>query len=80
MVEVEVDTLSEIIGNKTPHRRIPYLGERVWMAEGEECNVIYWDAGNGMCQILQILPKVDNKCKAIIMKYLKLILEAAEDE
>jgi len=50
------------------------------MAEGEECNVIYWDAGNGMCQILQILPKVDDKCKAIIMKYLKLILEAAEDE
>jgi len=29
MVEVEVNTLSEIIGNKTPHRRIPYLGERV---------------------------------------------------
>ena len=54
MVEVEVNTLSEIIGNKTPHRRIPYLGERVWIAEEEECDVIYWDAGNGMCQILQI--------------------------
>ena len=80
MVEVEVNTLSEIIGNKTSHRRIPYLGERVWMSEGEECDVIYWDAGNGMCQILQILPKVDDKCKDIIMKYLKLILEAAEDE
>ena len=47
MVEVEVNTLSEIIGNKTPHRRIPYLGERAWMAEGEECNVIYWDVDNG---------------------------------
>jgi len=79
MVEVEVNTLSEIIGNKTPHRRIPYLGKRVWMAKGEECDVIYWDAGNGMCQILQILPKVDDKGKAIIMKYLKLILEVAED-
>ena len=51
MVEIEEDTLSEIIGNKTLHKRIPYLGERVWMAEGEEFDVIYWDVGNGMCQI-----------------------------
>jgi len=46
MVEVEVNTLSEIIGNKTLHKRIQYL-ERVWIAEEEECDVIYWDAGNG---------------------------------
>ena len=27
MVEIEEDTLSEIIGNKTLHKMIPYLGE-----------------------------------------------------
>ncbi len=52
MMEIDEDTLSEIISNKTPHRRIRELGERVWIAEGKECDVIYWDAGNGMCQIL----------------------------
>ena len=57
MVKIEVNTLSEIIGNKTYHERIKDLGERVWIAEGEECDVIYWDASNGMCQILQIFPK-----------------------
>ena len=46
MVEVEVNTLSEIISNKTLHKRIQYLGERVWIVEEEECDVIYWDAGS----------------------------------
>ncbi len=80
MVEIDEYTLSEIIGNKTTHKRISYLGERVWIAEGKECDVIYWDASNGMCRILQILPKTDDKCKTTIMKYLKILLEAAENE
>ncbi len=80
MGEIGVNTLSEIIGNKIYHKRIKDLGERVWIAEGEECDIIYWDASNGMCRILQMLPKVDDGCKAMIMKYLKLILEAAENE
>jgi len=41
MMEIDEDTLSEIISNKTSHRRIRELGERVWIAEGKECDVIY---------------------------------------
>jgi len=80
MVEIDVITLSDIIDNETPHKRLLEFGKRVWLAEGKECDVIYWDAGNGMCQILQILPKTDDKCIELIMKYLKLILKNIENE
>ncbi len=79
MVEIDVFTLSNIINNKTSHKRLTELGERVWLAEGEECNVIYWDASNGMCQILQILPKTDEDCINMIMKYLKLIIKNSKE-
>jgi len=77
MVEIDVVTLSEIIDNKTSHKRLQELGKRVWLAEGKECDVIYWDMGNGMCQILQILLKKE-KDKDLIMLYLKQIIKSAE--
>jgi len=79
MIEVDVMALSKIIGGESPHERIPDLGERVWMAKGKECDVVYWDDGNGMCQILQILPKKE-KYKNLIMSYLKQFLDASENE
>lgn len=77
-MEIDAEILSAIIKCKSYHKRLDYLGERIWIAEGEECDVVYFDAGNGGCRILQILPKGDDKCRKIFEKYIKLMLEEAK--
>lgn len=57
MLEVEDDILSEVIGCKGYHKRASRYGERAWIAEGEEIDVVYWDEGNGWCMIMQVIPK-----------------------
>ncbi len=44
----------------TYHERVPEWGERAWIARGEDADVIYWDTGNSWCDILHVIPKVDN--------------------
>jgi len=61
MLDIEADILSEVIGCEGYHKKIPRLGERAWIAEGKEVDVVYWDEGNGWCSIMQIIPKGDKE-------------------
>lgn len=62
MIEVEDDVLCEVIGCASYHKSVPEFGERAWLAEGKEVDVVYWDDGNGWCTIMLIVPKGDNRC------------------
>jgi hypothetical protein len=46
MVEVEADILSEVINCTGYHKPATEFGERAWLAEGKDVDVIYWDEGN----------------------------------
>lgn len=74
MFEVESDTLNEAIECTTFHKHVPKFGERAWMAEGKEVNVIYWDTGNTWCIILDVYPKkeTENPIKVVEKFYKKL--------
>jgi glycine betaine/choline ABC-type transport system substrate-binding protein len=56
-MEVESDILNGIIECKTYHKHQPQFGERAWLAEGKEVNILYWDTGNTWCKILDVIPK-----------------------
>lgn len=62
MLEVEDDILSEVVGCEGYHKKAPQYGERAWIAEGKKVNVVYWDTGNGWCDILLAIPKECRKC------------------
>ena len=83
-MEVESDILNEIIKCKTYHKHFPAIGERAWLAEGEEIDVIYWDSGNSWCDILDVIPKNaktrDEQLKAVKKFYKKLRRELEELE
>lgn len=36
--------------------RAPAYGERAWATIGKKFRVIIWDAGNGCCSVMQVLP------------------------
>lgn len=56
-MELTDDRLNEIIKCVTYHQRVPQYGNRAWMAEGLHLDVVYWDVGNGWCQILHVIPE-----------------------
>jgi hypothetical protein len=56
MVEVEADILSEVINCTGYHKPATEFGERAWLAEGKDVDVIYWDEGNNWC------PMPNNAC------------------
>lgn len=58
-MSVEADILSEVIRAVGYHRHAPEFGERAWIAEGKEFDVVYWDEGNGWCAILLVVPHGD---------------------
>lgn len=62
MLEIEDDILSEVIGCEGYHKKAPQYGERAWVAEGKEVDVVYWDEGNGWCSIMQVSPKGCKEC------------------
>jgi hypothetical protein len=43
MVEVEADILSEVINCTGYHKPATEFGERAWLAEGKDVDVIYWE-------------------------------------
>ncbi len=61
-MQVEDDVLSKIIGCTTYHKPAPQFGERAWIAEGKDVDVVYWDEGNGWCSIMQVIPKSCEEC------------------
>ncbi len=76
MPEVEDDILSEVIGCKGYHKRALKFGERAWIAEGKEFDVVYWDMGNGWCDILSILPKECIRCRKKMEKFYERLRKA----
>lgn len=56
-MELTDDRLNEIIGCRTYHQRVLQYGERAWTASGPHLGVVYWDMGNGWCQILGVVSK-----------------------
>jgi len=65
-MEVESDILNGIIECKTYHKHQPQFGERAWLAEGKEVNILYWDTGSTWCKILYVIPKkAKNKKRTI---------------
>ena len=78
MIEIEDDILSEIIGCEGYHKRAPQYGERAWIAEGREIDVVYWDSGNGWCVIMQIVPKGDKECMQKGVKFYKELRKVLE--
>ena len=72
---IEVYDLCEIIECEGKHVRRKDLGERVWLAKGKKADVIYYDVGNGWCEILHIIPK-----KVSLKEILKRIKNLKEVE
>jgi hypothetical protein len=58
MVEVEADILSEVINCTGYHKPATEFGERAWLAEGKDVDVIYWDEGNNWCLIMLVFSKI----------------------
>jgi hypothetical protein len=56
-MEVESDILSMVIRCKGYHERASEYGERAWRANGINMDVVYWDGGNGWCDIMAVIPK-----------------------
>lgn len=71
MVEVESEILSAVIGSKGLHKHAPEYGWRAWKACGRSVDVVYWDTGNGWCEIMDIIPH-KGKRVAVIEFYKKL--------
>jgi len=78
MVEIEDDILSEVLGCKSHHKRVSGFGERAWIAEGKEIDAIYWDTGNGWCDILLVIPKNCKECKGKLIKFYNGLQKAIE--
>jgi hypothetical protein len=71
-MEVESDILSVAVGYKGYHERVSSYGERAWRANGINVDVVYWDGGNGWCDIMAVIPKKGEIEKEIIKFYKKL--------
>jgi hypothetical protein len=71
-MEVESDIVSVVVGCKGYHERVSEYGERAWRANGANVDVVYWDAGNGWCDIMAVILKKGEMEKEIIRFYKKL--------
>ena len=75
-------TIDKLIGCKTRHERFPDFGERAWAARGKELEVIYWDAGNGWCWVMQVLPKnriLDEEFRLQSAEFLQKLRESRDE-
>lgn len=57
MKEVLDKTLNKILETEDYHQHAPEWGERAWRVKGKFADVIYWDVGNGWCEIIKVIPK-----------------------
>lgn len=61
MKQVLADKLSRIAGTEGYHERATEFGQRAWLAKGKFGDIIYWDTGNGWCDIIKIVPRRGNE-------------------
>ena len=79
MLDIEDDILSEVIGCEGYHKRAPEFGERAYIAEGKEVDVVYWSEGNGWCLIMQVISKNCGECLKKAINFYKKLEEAIEE-
>lgn len=75
-------TIDKLINCRTGHERFPDFGERAWIAKGKKLEVVYWDAGNGWCLVLQVLPKnriFDEECRLQSIEFFRGLREADDE-
>lgn len=72
-MEVESGILSIAIECKGYHERASEYGERAWRANGKNVDVVYWDAGNSWCAIMDVIPKAKSNQEKVIHFYKKLL-------
>jgi hypothetical protein len=82
MVEVEADILSEVINCTGYHKPATEFGERAWLAEGKDVDVIYWDEGNNwcLCLIMLVIPKNCQSCKEKIVEFYRKLEKTIEEK
>lgn len=57
MKEVLDKTLDRIAEARGYHERAPEHGARAWRVRGKFADIVYWDMGNGWCDIIRVIPK-----------------------
>lgn len=57
MKEILANTLNRIAEAQDYHEPAPEYGERAWRVRGRFLDVIYWDMGNGWCDVIKVLPR-----------------------
>ncbi len=55
------------------------MGERAWIARGKDAVVIYWDMGNSWCDVICVIPKVENP-ERWLKKFFQKAITLGEDE
>jgi|GEM_PF-3578426 len=61
MKQVLDDTLNRIAEAQGYPEQAPEFGERAWRVKGRCGDIIYWDIGNGWCDIMRIIPKKEHE-------------------
>lgn len=79
MPEIQSSVLSAAIGCKGFYKHAPQFGERAYIAEGEEVDVVLRDNGNNWCDILLVIPKACKACEGKLQKYYTQLEEALQE-
>ncbi len=78
--EIETEIIEEVIEKiGRYHKYVPQYGNRAWLIQGKELDVIYWDTGNGWCYIIDIIPKNKTKAKELLRKFFTRLRKAVND-
>jgi len=78
-MEITTEILNELIKCCKYHEAYPDWGERAYIARGENADVIYWDIGNSWCDILHVIPKVENP-EQWLMEFFQKAMVLSEDD
>lgn len=77
MKQVLDNTLGRIAEAEDYHEHAPDFGERAWRVKGRFADIIYWDMGNGWCDIIKVIPQ--KGCEEWLQQFFDAI-EASHDE
>ena len=71
-MQVETEILNTVIGCEDYHQPACEYGSRAWKAKGKDIDIIYWDVGNGWCEIIAVIPH-GRKNEREIVKFYKAL-------
>lgn len=70
-------TLNRIAEAHGYHERAPEYGERAWRVRGRFADIVYWDVGNGWCDIIDVIPH--EGCENWLRQFFAAV-EGSDDE